>query len=74
MFLGVEVPESITKFNAKKASSNQKSRDDSVANELNPVEMAREQFEIAANAGSDLGLKWLSFVDEEEKKKGASSS
>ncbi|GAA0148736.1 hypothetical protein LIER_08097 [Lithospermum erythrorhizon] len=30
--------------------------------------MAREQFEIAAKAGSDLGFKWLKRIEEEEKR------
>lgn len=34
----------------------------------NPVEMAREQFEIAARAGCDLGFKWLQRLEEEEKR------
>lgn len=57
-----------------KKASNRILRNDSGADDLSPVEMAREQFEIAANAGSDLGLKWLNLLDEEEKKKGALSS
>ena len=72
--LGVRIPESVTKFNVKKASSNRKLRNDSGADEYDPVEMARDQFEIAANAGCDLGLKWLKLLDEEEKKKTGMSS
>lgn len=63
--LGVELPESLTKFKLKKASS----RKDCGSDEYNPVEMAREQFETAANAGCDLGLKWLKLLDEEQKNK-----
>lgn len=29
--------------------------------------MAKEQFQIAARAGCDLGLKWLQRVEQEEK-------
>ncbi|XP_057805315.1 uncharacterized protein LOC131020486 [Salvia miltiorrhiza] len=74
LLAGVRLPESVTKFNVKKASSIRKQRDDSGSDEYNPVEMARDQFEIAANAGCDLGLKWLKLLDEEEKKKSMSSS
>ncbi|KAK6137717.1 hypothetical protein DH2020_028552 [Rehmannia glutinosa] len=63
---GVELPESLTKF-AKKASSSRKLRKNVGSPESNPVEMAREQFEIAASAGCDLGLKWLNRLEEEEK-------
>ncbi|KAL1566109.1 hypothetical protein AAHA92_01752 [Salvia divinorum] len=69
LLAGVRLPESVTKFNAKKASSNGKLRNDSGADEYDPVEMARDQFEVAANAGCDLGLKWLKLLDEEEKTK-----
>jgi len=34
---------------------------------MNPLEMAKEQFQIAARAGCDLGLKWLQRVEQEEK-------
>jgi len=34
--------------------------------EMNPVERAKVQFQIAAKAGSDLGLKWLQRLEEEE--------
>lgn len=74
--LGVQLPESVTKFNVKKASSNRNLRKDSGSDEYSPVEMARAQFETAANAGCDLGLKWLKLLDDEEKQKqkGLSSS
>ena len=39
------------KFSAEKASSNRKPRNESGVEEYNPVEMARDEFEIAANAG-----------------------
>ncbi|KAG8365162.1 hypothetical protein BUALT_Bualt18G0075600 [Buddleja alternifolia] len=61
---GVQVPESIRKFNSK----NKKLRKNGgSSDELSPVEMAREQFEVAANAGCDLGLKWLKRLEEDEK-------
>lgn len=35
---------------------------------IDPVEMAREKFQIAAKAGCDLGFKWLARLEEEEKR------
>jgi hypothetical protein len=35
--------------------------------EMDQLEMAKEQFQIAARAGCDLGLKWLQRVEQEEK-------
>ncbi|KAI3468944.1 hypothetical protein Pfo_025607 [Paulownia fortunei] len=64
---GVQLPESLTKFNGKKVFPNRKLRKNAGSPESNPVEMAREQFEIAARAGYDLGLKWLKRLEEEEK-------
>ncbi|KAK9285447.1 hypothetical protein L1049_024640 [Liquidambar formosana] len=64
---GVEVPESLTKFNSERLPSTK-----TVKNVESPVmdrvEMAREQFQIAAKAGCDLGLKWLNRLQEEEKR------
>ena len=34
---------------------------------MDRVEMAKEQFETAAKAGCDLGLKWLERLEEEKK-------
>lgn len=65
---GVEVPESLTKFNSKRSTSARKSGKDAASTVENPVEMAREQFEIAARAGCDLGFKWLQRLEEEEKR------
>ncbi|KAI7988630.1 hypothetical protein LOK49_LG13G00278 [Camellia lanceoleosa] len=64
----VDVPESLTKFNSKRSSSARKSGKDAASTFENPVEMAREQFEIAARAGCDLGFKWLQRLEEEEKR------
>ncbi|CAA7406907.1 unnamed protein product [Spirodela intermedia] len=47
---GAEVPEAVRKFNAKLGRGGA---------EVPPVEMAREQFKRAADAGCDLGLHWL---------------
>uniref|UniRef100_A0A2N9IA17 Uncharacterized protein n=1 Tax=Fagus sylvatica TaxID=28930 RepID=A0A2N9IA17_FAGSY len=54
---GVQVPESVTKFSSKRGSS-AKTRKNTESPVINPVEMAREQFRIAAKAGCDLGLRW----------------
>lgn len=64
-FLGVEVPESLTKYSAKSSSSIRASRKNATPN---PLEMAREQFEIAAKAGCDLGFRWLKRLEVEEKR------
>ncbi|XP_073066951.1 uncharacterized protein [Primulina eburnea] len=58
---GVEVPESITRFNRKGRKSKKLNESD------NPLELARLQFEIAAKAGNELGFKWLKRLEEEEK-------
>ncbi|KAK3439343.1 hypothetical protein EUGRSUZ_C04189 [Eucalyptus grandis] len=65
---GVQVPEVLTKFFSGRGSAarkSQKSVDDPV---VDPVEMARKQFEIAAKAGCDLGFNWLNRLEEEEKR------
>ncbi|EYU17936.1 hypothetical protein ABFS82_14G206500 [Erythranthe guttata] len=62
---GVELPESLTKFN-QKAFPKRKSRKNIESPEYTPIELAREQFEIAATAGCNLGLKWLKRLEEEE--------
>lgn len=64
---GVQVPESVTKFSSKRGSS-PKTRKNTESPVINPVEMAREQFRIAAKAGCDLGLRWLDRLEEEEKR------
>ncbi|KAL3825113.1 hypothetical protein ACJIZ3_021142 [Penstemon smallii] len=64
---GVQPPESLTKFNVKRGSPNRKmKKSDEKEESSNPVEMAREQFEIAAKAGCDLGFKWLDRLEEED--------
>ncbi|XP_058226028.1 uncharacterized protein LOC131334794 isoform X1 [Rhododendron vialii] len=64
---GVQVPEALTKLGAKRSSSTRKSGKNAANASQNPEEMAREQFEIAARAGCDLGFKWLRRLEEEEK-------
>ncbi|TQD97164.1 hypothetical protein C1H46_017253 [Malus baccata] len=56
-----EIPESVTKFASKRGPL---ARKESITD---PIEMARERFQIAAKAGCDLGLKWLERLEEEEK-------
>lgn len=65
---GVQVPECLTKFSAKRDSSTRKSRNNAGSPKKNPLEMAREQFEIAAKAECDLGFRWLKRLEEEEKR------
>lgn len=64
---GVQVPESLTKLSSKRASS-ARARKSAESLLMDPVEMAKEQFQIAAKAGCDLGLKWLNRLEEEEKR------
>ncbi|KAH7848382.1 hypothetical protein Vadar_002140 [Vaccinium darrowii] len=65
---GAQVSECLTKLSAKRSSSTRKSKRSAASVVHNPVEMAREQFEIAARAGCDLGFKWLQRLEEEEKR------
>ncbi|XP_012089535.1 uncharacterized protein LOC105647918 isoform X2 [Jatropha curcas] len=58
---GAQVPESLKKFNLKRVSSTKKAKPPESA-VLNKVEIAKEQFQIAAKAGCDLGLKWLQRI------------
>ncbi|KAL1214406.1 hypothetical protein V5N11_016072 [Cardamine amara subsp. amara] len=64
---GVQVPESLTKLNAVGVSPPKRSRKKPENMEMDPLEMAKEQFQVAARAGCDLGLKWLQRVEQEEK-------
>ncbi|KAK2658827.1 hypothetical protein Ddye_005360 [Dipteronia dyeriana] len=64
---GTQVPESLTKFNAKRSTLAKRARVNEGSVLKDSVEMAKEQFEVAARAGSDLGLKWLQRLEEEEK-------
>ncbi|GAB2300352.1 hypothetical protein Dimus_034391 [Dionaea muscipula] len=64
---GVRVPESLTtKFKAKRQSKAAKNNSGE-GQALDPVKLAKEQFQIAASAGSDLGFRWLSRLEQEEK-------
>ncbi|EFH56945.1 binding protein [Arabidopsis lyrata subsp. lyrata] len=64
---GVQVPESLTKLNAVGVSPPKRSKKNLENPGMNPLEMAKEQFQIAARAGCDLGLQWLQRVEQEEK-------
>ncbi|GKV06385.1 hypothetical protein SLEP1_g18285 [Rubroshorea leprosula] len=65
---GAQVPESLMKLNPKKGSSTRRVKKDAESPVMDQVEMAKEQFQIAARAGCDLGLKWLKRVEEEEER------
>ncbi|CAI9100846.1 OLC1v1038031C1 [Oldenlandia corymbosa var. corymbosa] len=65
---GVEAPESLTRLEMKKRSLIRHRNKKEELLELNPIEMARKQFEIAAKAGCDLGFRWLKRLEEEEKR------
>ncbi|MCL7031846.1 hypothetical protein MKW94_001620 [Papaver nudicaule] len=67
---GAKVPEAITKFNARSIPSSKVKKNLTMPDE-DPMELAKEQFEIAARAGSDLGLIWLKRLEDEEKLKAA---
>ncbi|KAJ3691912.1 hypothetical protein LUZ60_012262 [Juncus effusus] len=56
---GVEVPEIITRFNSSKSPLIGKLRKKGERIKSDPLNLAKEQFQIAAESGSDLGLRWL---------------
>ncbi|XP_058074486.1 uncharacterized protein LOC131223189 [Magnolia sinica] len=64
---GAKVPEAITKFSSKRLSGRVvgKKANSPVGD---PIEKAREHFQIAANAGCDLGFQWLKRLADNEKK------
>lgn len=66
-FLGAQVPECLTKFSSKRGSAAKRTKKNVDHPAGNPVEMAKEQFRIAATAGCDLGLKWLQRLEEVER-------
>jgi len=61
---GAEVPEVITRFNSGKSPSTGKMRKKIV--QQDPIKLAKEQFQIAAEAGCDLGLWWLKRLEDYE--------
>lgn len=62
---GVQVPEHLTKFNAKRRAKGRKKNDEDAATD--PIDLAKKQFQIAAKAGCDLGFKWLNKLEDDEK-------
>jgi len=61
---GAEVPEVITRFNSGKSPSTGKMQKKTV--QQDPIKLAKEQFQIAAEAGCDLGLRWLKRLEDYE--------
>ncbi|OVA00449.1 Sel1-like [Macleaya cordata] len=64
---GAKIPEALTKFNSRRSLSTKMAKKNVAIPEEDPVELAKEQFEIAAKAGCDLGLQWLKRLEDEEK-------
>ncbi|PIA65617.1 hypothetical protein AQUCO_00100846v1 [Aquilegia coerulea] len=64
---GAKIPEALTIFNSIRSASTKAKKN--AGNFEDPVDMAKEQFEIAANAGCDLGLRWLKKLEDDEKHK-----
>lgn len=56
---GVKVPEAITRFKSGRSPSTGGMRKEGKNLRQDPIELAKEQFQIAADAGCDLGLQWL---------------
>lgn len=52
----------------KRGSAAQKRGKNKESPVIDPVEMAKEKFQIAAKAGCDLGFKWLARLEEEERR------
>ncbi|CAJ1940335.1 unnamed protein product [Sphenostylis stenocarpa] len=65
---GVEVPELLIKFSLKRGAVAHRRGRSKGSLAIDPVEMAREKFHIAAKAGCELGFKWLARLEEEEKR------
>ncbi|XP_065047426.1 uncharacterized protein LOC135678478 isoform X2 [Musa acuminata AAA Group] len=64
---GYEVPEVITRFNSDRSPSTGALRKKGKKVRQDPLVMAKEQFQIAADAGCDLGLRWLKTISDDEK-------
>lgn len=62
---GAKLPREIQKLKPKKGVSAKLKKN--VGSFDDPVEMAKEQFEIAAASGCDLGLRWLKRLENETK-------
>lgn len=64
---GYEVPEVITRFNSDRSPSTGALRKKGKKVRQDPLVLAKEQFQIAADAGCDLGLRWLKRISDDEK-------
>ncbi|ONK81029.1 uncharacterized protein A4U43_C01F24480 [Asparagus officinalis] len=64
---GVRVPEVITRFEASRSPLTGGAKKNSKNVREDPVKRAKEQFQIAAEAGSDLGLRWLKRLEDIER-------
>lgn len=64
---GYEVPELVRRFNAGRSPSTGGARKKSKNIHQDAIKLARKQFQIAAEGGSDLGLIWLNRLEDIEK-------
>lgn len=64
---GYEVPEVIKRFNSSRSPSTGGARKEAKWQKQDAIELAKEQFQIAAEAGCDLGLHWLNRLSDSEK-------
>ncbi|URE21461.1 SEL1 [Musa troglodytarum] len=64
---GYEVPEVITRFNSNRSPSTGALRKKGKKVRQDPLVLAKEQFQIAADAGCELGLRWLKRISDDEK-------
>eukprot|EP00262_Sarcandra_glabra_P017436 TRINITY_DN5981_c0_g1_i1.p1 TRINITY_DN5981_c0_g1~~TRINITY_DN5981_c0_g1_i1.p1 ORF type:complete len:271 (-),score=58.78 TRINITY_DN5981_c0_g1_i1:460-1272(-) len=63
---GAKVPEALTKFDLKRNPYTKSVRKKNESPVEDPVAKAKEQFEIAAKAGCDLGFQWLKRLEDNE--------
>ncbi|KAF6154223.1 hypothetical protein GIB67_001119 [Kingdonia uniflora] len=64
---GAKVPEDLTKLNNSKKRFGAKLSKQNFEISEDPIDLASEQFQVAAEAGCDLGLRWLKILEYEEK-------
>lgn len=64
---GAPVPDAISKFSSRRKPSTKLAGKNVESPLEDPVAKAKEQFQIAADAGCDLGLHWLKRLAELEK-------
>ncbi|XP_010914884.1 uncharacterized protein [Elaeis guineensis] len=67
LLTGADVPEAITRFNSGRSPSTGGMRKKRERLHQDPVELAKEQFQVAADAGCVLGLQWLKRLADSEK-------